>query len=109
MALSILYVSCVRHGRSNSNGNAIAIMISPKAKAIVNIMTRSPDPIANFMSNRGEVRQDGIRRQKLRCCGFCIDEHDLQVLNRALISGLIRERRRCGLRQGGDARPLATA
>jgi hypothetical protein len=81
MALFTLCVSGVRQGRSNSNGNAIAIMISPKAKAIVNIMTRSPDPVANFMSNRGEVRQEGIRRQKLRGCGFCIDEEDLQVLN----------------------------
>ena len=57
--------SGARQSRSNSKGNAIAIMISAKAKAIVNIIMRSPDPIANFTLNGGNLRQDLVGLLKL--------------------------------------------
>jgi hypothetical protein len=41
----------------NNKGNAIAIMISAKAKAIVNIIIRPPDPTTNFTLNGGNLRQ----------------------------------------------------
>lgn len=49
-------------------------MISAKAKAIVNIIMGSPDPMTNFTLNGGNLRQGLVGVSKLFRCDFQIFE-----------------------------------